>query len=100
MGALGRENTATLAEPLAPLSSVPVDSNTHISLPIAQGFQWGAREGPLCEEPMRNVKFKILDATIAPEPLYRYHRAERAVLGVHTWVWGRKSASSDADAGL
>lgn len=79
---------------------MPVDSNTHISLPIAQGFQWGAREGPLCEEPMRNVKFKILDATIAPEPLYRYHRAERAVLGVHTWVWGRKSASSDADAGL
>lgn len=31
----------------------------------AQGFQWGAREGPLCDEPMRNCKFKILDATIA-----------------------------------
>ena len=30
-----------------------------------QGFQWGAREGPLCDEPMRNCKFKILDATIA-----------------------------------
>ncbi|VVD01522.1 unnamed protein product [Leptidea sinapis] len=26
------------------------------------GFQWGTREGPLCEEPIRNVKFKILDA--------------------------------------
>jgi hypothetical protein len=24
-----------------------------------QGFQWGAREGPLCDEPMRNVKFKV-----------------------------------------
>lgn len=34
-------------------------------------FQWGAREGPLCDEPIRNVKFKILDATIAPEPLHR-----------------------------
>lgn len=37
----------------------------------AQGFQWGTREGPLCDEPIRNVKFKILDATIAPEPLAR-----------------------------
>ena len=36
-----------------------------------QGFQWGTREGPLCDEPIRNVKFKILDATIAPEPLAR-----------------------------
>eukprot|EP00249_Psilotum_nudum_P021920 c28300_g1_i1 orf=129-3110(+) len=38
---------------------------------IVQGFQWGAREGPLCDEPIRNVKFKILDATIAQEPLHR-----------------------------
>lgn len=38
---------------------------------IVQGFQWGTREGPLCDEPMRNVKFKILDATIAPEPIHR-----------------------------
>lgn len=34
-------------------------------------FQWGAREGPLCDEPIRNVKFKIVDAKIAPEPLNR-----------------------------
>mmetsp|Transcript_18570 Transcript_18570/g.39863 ORF Transcript_18570/g.39863 Transcript_18570/m.39863 type:complete len:988 (-) Transcript_18570:519-3482(-) len=38
---------------------------------IVQGFQWGAREGPLCDEPIRNVKFKILDAQIAPEPIHR-----------------------------
>ncbi|PRQ55666.1 putative protein-synthesizing GTPase [Rosa chinensis] len=38
---------------------------------IVQGFQWGAREGPLCDEPIRNVKFKIVDASIAPEPLHR-----------------------------
>lgn len=37
-----------------------------------QGFQWGAREGPLCDEPMRNCKFKILDAAIAQEPLHRW----------------------------
>ncbi|KAF0462936.1 P-loop containing nucleoside triphosphate hydrolase protein [Gigaspora margarita] len=38
---------------------------------IRQGFQWGTREGPLCDEPIRNVKFRILDAVIAPEPLFR-----------------------------
>ena len=26
---------------------------------IVQGFQWGAREGPLCDEPMRDVRFKV-----------------------------------------
>ncbi|PWA44852.1 hypothetical protein CTI12_AA522930 [Artemisia annua] len=34
-------------------------------------FQWGAREGPLCDEPIPNIKFKIVDAKIAPEPLHR-----------------------------
>ena len=55
---------------------------------IKQGFQWGAREGPLCDEreppcvlflafatngviAMRNVKFRILDASLAQEPIYR-----------------------------
>lgn len=38
---------------------------------VVQGFQWGSREGPLCEEPMQNVKFRILDATIADKPLLR-----------------------------
>jgi U5 small nuclear ribonucleoprotein component len=38
---------------------------------VVQGFQWGTREGPLCDEPIRNVKFKILDATIAEQPLHR-----------------------------
>ncbi|KAL5533739.1 hypothetical protein ACEPAG_199 [Sanghuangporus baumii] len=38
---------------------------------IKQGFQWGAREGPLCDEPMRGVKFRILDASLAQEPIYR-----------------------------
>uniref|UniRef100_M4B206 Tr-type G domain-containing protein n=1 Tax=Hyaloperonospora arabidopsidis (strain Emoy2) TaxID=559515 RepID=M4B206_HYAAE len=38
---------------------------------IVQGFQWSCREGPLCDEPIRNTKFKILDATIASEPIHR-----------------------------
>jgi len=38
---------------------------------IVQGFQWGTREGPLCEEPIRNVKFRVLGASLAKEPLLR-----------------------------
>jgi len=38
---------------------------------IVQGFQWGTREGPLCDEPIRNVKFKLLDARISDNPLQR-----------------------------
>jgi len=38
---------------------------------VVQGFQWGTREGPLCNEPIRNVKFKLLDASIAKEAIYR-----------------------------
>ncbi|GAB5361489.1 hypothetical protein AAMO2058_000717600 [Amorphochlora amoebiformis] len=38
---------------------------------IVQGFQWGTREGPLCNEPIRNVKFKLLDANISSDPIYR-----------------------------
>lgn len=38
---------------------------------IVQGFQWGTREGPLCDEPIRNVKFKILDALIGTDVIKR-----------------------------
>eukprot|EP01106_Pelomyxa_sp_JSP_P004218 TRINITY_DN1648_c0_g1_i2.p1 TRINITY_DN1648_c0_g1~~TRINITY_DN1648_c0_g1_i2.p1 ORF type:complete len:558 (-),score=155.34 TRINITY_DN1648_c0_g1_i2:158-1831(-) len=38
---------------------------------IIQGFQWATREGPLCEEPIRNVKFKLIDASLATEEIQR-----------------------------
>eukprot|EP00842_Homolaphlyctis_polyrhiza_P004068 jgi/Hompol1/4662/HPOL_003823-RA len=38
---------------------------------LCQGFQWSTREGPLTDEPIRNVKFRILDATVSDQPLYR-----------------------------
>lgn len=38
---------------------------------VVQGFQWGTREGPLCDEPIRNCKFKILDATVDSSPVHR-----------------------------
>lgn len=38
---------------------------------VSQGFRWGAREGPLCDEPVRGVRFRLLDATVADEPMFR-----------------------------
>eukprot|EP01083_Nonionella_stella_P218945 784660_1 len=38
---------------------------------IVQGFQWGTREGPLCDEPIRNCRFKLLNAEVAESPIDR-----------------------------
>lgn len=38
---------------------------------IIQGFRWATREGPLCEEPIRNVKFRLLNASLASDPISR-----------------------------
>lgn len=38
---------------------------------IVQGFQWATREGPLCEEPVRGTKLKILDVTLADKAIHR-----------------------------
>lgn len=38
---------------------------------IRQGFSWATREGPLCEEPIRNTRFKLTDITLAGEPIFR-----------------------------
>jgi U5 small nuclear ribonucleoprotein component len=38
---------------------------------IRQGFSWATREGPLCEEPIRNTKFRITDVDLASEAIFR-----------------------------
>ncbi|WEW58515.1 hypothetical protein PRK78_003983 [Emydomyces testavorans] len=38
---------------------------------IRQGFSWGTREGPLCEEPIRNTKFRLTDITLADQAIFR-----------------------------
>ncbi|TQV96452.1 elongation factor 2 [Cordyceps javanica] len=38
---------------------------------IRQGFSWATREGPLCEEPIRNTKFKLTDIVLANEAIFR-----------------------------
>ena len=42
-----------------------------VSESIKQGFSWGTREGPLCEEPIRNAKFRVTGAELASEPIFR-----------------------------
>jgi U5 small nuclear ribonucleoprotein component len=38
---------------------------------IRQGFSWATREGPLCEEPIRNAKFRLTDISLAQEAIFR-----------------------------
>ena len=47
------------------------DNLNFVKNSIAQGFQWATREGPLCYEPMRDVKFKLIGAKISDEPIAR-----------------------------
>ncbi|KAI7835168.1 P-loop containing nucleoside triphosphate hydrolase protein [Kickxella alabastrina] len=55
--------------------SLPQDTNKQrlrsVRDSVRQGFQWAAREGPLCDEPMRATRFRILDATLADSPIHR-----------------------------
>lgn len=37
---------------------------------INLGFKWAIDEGPLCDEPIRNTKFKILDASFNEADIY------------------------------
>lgn len=38
---------------------------------MKQGFQWATREGPLCEEPIRGVKFRVVDMQLANDAIQR-----------------------------
>lgn len=38
---------------------------------IRQGFSWATREGPLCEEPIRNTKFRLTDIQLADQAIFR-----------------------------
>jgi elongation factor 2 len=38
---------------------------------IIVGFRWACRAGPLCEEPLRGVKVKLIDAQLHEDPVHR-----------------------------
>ncbi|MEM2249961.1 MAG: EF-Tu/IF-2/RF-3 family GTPase, partial [Candidatus Bathyarchaeia archaeon] len=53
---------------------------------IIAGFRWACRAGPLCEEPIRGVKVKLMDAQLHEDPVHRgpaqiMPAIRRAILG-------------------
>jgi len=38
---------------------------------MVSGFQWATREGPLAEEPVRGVRFSLVDVTLVCEAIFR-----------------------------
>jgi len=38
---------------------------------VVSGFQWATREGPVAEEPMRAIRFNILDVTLHADSIHR-----------------------------
>ena len=53
---------------------------------IIAGFRWACRAGPLCEEPLRGVKVKLMDVQLHGDPVHRgpaqiMPAVRRAILG-------------------
>lgn len=38
---------------------------------VVSGFQWASKEGPVAEEPMRSVRFNIMDVTLHADAIHR-----------------------------
>merc|ERR1712193_285331 len=38
---------------------------------VNSAFQWTAKEGPLCEENMRGIRFNIMDVTLHTDSIHR-----------------------------
>merc|ERR1711972_1022856 len=38
---------------------------------VVSGFQWTTKEGPLCEEPMRGIRFNLMDVTLHTDSIHR-----------------------------
>ena len=38
---------------------------------IISGFRWACQNGPLCEEPLRGLKIKLMDAQLHEDPVHR-----------------------------
>ncbi|GFF22530.1 elongation factor 2 [Aspergillus udagawae] len=38
---------------------------------FVSGFQWATREGPIAEEPLRSVRFNVLDVTLHADAIHR-----------------------------
>jgi elongation factor 2 len=99
----GKQNTFTIqAEPSETRpnkvwasdehANVLIDSTEGITIPeearnsIVQGFVWACKNGPLCEQPLTNVKVKLLEAQVHEDSALRdpaqiARAISRAILG-------------------
>ncbi|EDS44873.1 U5 snRNP-specific protein [Culex quinquefasciatus] len=65
---------------------------------IVQGFRLGSHDGPLCEEPVRNDKFKIIDQSIAQETVHRGVQAPADCVSSVNTVLARRRGHVTQDA--
>jgi len=54
---------------LCPFSEAQIPTDIYES--IIAGFKWACKAGPLCEEPIKGVKVRILEAQVAKDPALR-----------------------------
>lgn len=66
----GETGTSILCDDTLP-DEVDKDLLLQLKDSVLKGFQWAVREGPLCEEPVSNVKFRIINAQFAEEEVDR-----------------------------
>lgn len=52
-------------------SEVPPASLRAVRAAVEQGFRWGVRNGPLCDEPVRGVHVRLLGAELADDAVRR-----------------------------
>ena len=48
-----------------------VQYHNEIKDSVVSGFQWATKEGPVAEEPMRSVRFNIMDVTLHADAIHR-----------------------------
>merc|ERR1712241_361170 len=52
-------------------STVAIQYLIEIKEHVTSGFQWASKEGPLCEENMRGIRFNITDVTLHADAIHR-----------------------------
>ncbi len=77
------QGTSLLGEPPGKVWAIDTNKSVMIDLTrgtlcfpearasIITGFHWACRTGPLCEEPLRAVKVKLIDMKLDPDPSLR-----------------------------
>jgi len=63
-----------------------IQSLQEVKESVIAGFYWACKTGPLCEEPLRGVKVKLMDVQFAEDPMNRepaqvMRGVSRAILG-------------------